>query len=76
MMDRFVNYPERIVKSNPLVWSFVSLNMTYLELAKKRLERAQAIVRDLKTPPKSELDKISLSGTSSRQSKRNLDCRF
>jgi|GEM_PF-7033122 len=47
--------------------------MTYLELAKKRLERMKETVRELKTPSKSELDKISLSHTQPKQSKKNLD---
>jgi len=76
------NYGEKVVGGNCFVVSFVSLVMTYLEFedhvkrAKKRLERVQATARRIKVPPQSELDKISLSSPSSRQSKKNLDCQF
>jgi len=56
--------------------SFVSLGMTYLELAKKRLQRMQETARHIKIPAKAELDKISLSSPPVKHSKKNLDCRF
>ncbi len=53
--------------------TFVHLCMTYRELAIIRLKRMQKTASQIKVTPKAERDKIDLS-SSSKQSKRNLDC--